>query len=82
MVGTGIQIGKQVDVHCFQIWSIISSNRLEHAAARQRATHRAEDIRFEVGLGIAPTDADSLKIPVYTALHRIRLCGNETIRRK
>jgi len=82
MFGKGIQIGKQVDVHCFQIWSILSSNRLEHAAARQRATQRAEDIRFEVGLGISPTDADSLKIPLYTALYRIRFCGNEKIRRQ
>ena len=34
---------------------------------------------FKVGLGIAPTNADSQQIPVYKAFHQICFCGNKMI---
>ena len=44
-------------------------------------THMVHAHRFEVGLGISWTNADSQWNTVYNAFHRIFCCGNETIRR-
>jgi len=38
------------------------------------------DFMLKVGLSIFRTDTDSQRNPVYKAFHRIRCCGNETIR--